>query len=172
MDIYEIIKTRRSVRAYEDRPIPDDVLQRLLGAAQGAPSANNLQPWKLIVVRDAQRRQDLALAARQQMFIAEAPVVIAPVALDPEKVMTCEVPTYAVDAAIAIDHLTLAAAAEGLGTCWIGAYDQGRVRDILGVPEGQKVVILMPVGYPADVPVEKTRKSLEELVDYERLASL
>jgi len=124
MDIYEIIKARRSVRAYEDRPVSDELLGRLLEAARWAPSASNLQPWKLVVVRDAGRRRDLAVAARQQLFIAQAPVVVAAVALDPGRLMPCEVPPYAVDAAIAIDHLTLAAAAEGLGTCWIGAFVQ------------------------------------------------
>ena len=168
MDIHEIIRTRRSVRAYEDRPVPDDVLQRLLEAAQWAPSANNLQPWKLVVVRDAQRRRDLAQAARKQLFIAQAPVVVAAVAVDPGRMMPCDVPPYAVDAAIAIDHLTLAAAAEGLGTCWIGAFDQDLVKGILGVPEDHKVVALLPIGYPADGPKEKTRKSLTELVSHEQ----
>lgn len=168
MSIYEIIKTRRSVRAYEDRPIADGLLERLLEAAQWAPSASNLQPWKLVVVRDAQRRGDLAQAARKQLFIAQAPVVVAAVALDPGRMMPCDVPPYAVDAAIAIDHLTLAAAAEGLGTCWIGAFDQDLVKGILGVPENQKVVALLPIGYPADGPKEKTRKSLAELVSHEQ----
>lgn len=168
MDIHETIKTRRSVRAYEDRPVADELLERLLEAARWAPSASNLQPWKLVVVRDAGRRRDLAVAARQQLFISQAPVVLAAVALDPGRLMPCDIPPYAVDAAIAIDHLTLAAAAEGLGTCWIGAFDQDRVKGILGVPEDQKVVALLPLGYPADSPGEKKRKPLTELVSYEQ----
>jgi len=168
MDIYEVIKARRSVRVYEDRPVADELLERLLEAARWAPSASNLQPWKLVVVRDSGRRRDLAVAARQQLFIAQAPVVIAAVALDPARLMPCDIPPYAVDAAIAVDHLTLAAAAEGLGTCWIGAFDQERVKSILGVPEDQRVVALLPLGYPADSPGEKTRKPLAELVSYEQ----
>ena len=169
MNVYEIIKKRRSVRVYQDRPVPDEVLNRLLEAAQWAPSARNLQPYKFIVIRDAQRRRDLAVAANEQMFLAEAPVVIAAVSLEPDRVMSCGVPTYAVDVTIAADHLMLAAAAEGLGTCWIGAFSQDRVREILGVLEAQKVVILTPLGYPADeAPLDRTRKPIRDLVCYER----
>lgn len=168
MDVYELIKTRRSVRAYQNRPIPDDLLERLLEAARWAPSARNLQPWKFVVVRDEQRRRELAKAAHEQLFVGEASAVIAAVTLEPESVMSCEVPTYPIDIAIAVDHLTLAAAAEGLGTCWIGAFRQAQVREILGVPETCKVAILMPMGYPADEPPsERSRKSLDELICYE-----
>ena len=164
MDVYEIIKARRSVRAYQDKPIPDDVLDRLLWAAQWAPSARNVQPWKFIVVKDANLRKQLGEAANGQMFVGQAPVVIAAVGLDPDYVMACQVPAYAVDTSIALDHLTLAAAEEGLGTCWIGAFSQPKVKEILLVPAGQKVVALMPVGYPADEPPpERSRKPLEEL---------
>ena len=169
MDIYEIIKKRRSVRAYENRPVTDEILNRLLEAARWAPSARNLQPWKFIVVRDEKRRKDLADAANQQLFLAQAPIIIAAVGLDPGYLMSCQVPAYAVDVAIAVDHLTLAAAAEGLGTCWIGAFSQDRVRSILGVPGSQKVVALVPLGYPADEPVPRTRKPVQDLVCYDRL---
>jgi len=164
MDIHALIRARRSVRAYQNRPLSDEVLARLLEAARWAPSARNLQPYRFVVVRDEDRRQALARAANEQLFIAGAPVVIAAVSLEPERVMSCEVPTYPVDVAIAVDHLTLAAAAEGLGTCWIGAFQQAAVKEILGVPDTCKVVILLPVGYPADEPGERIRKPLEELV--------
>lgn len=164
MDIYEVIKARRSVRAYQDRPIPDVVLNRILEAARWAPSARNLQPWKFIVVRDADLRRKLAEAASQQKFIAEAPVVIAAIGMDPDYVMSCQVPAYAVDTSIALDHLSLAAAAEGLGTCWIGAFSQEQVKEILLVPDAQKVVMLMPVGYPSDeAPAQRTRKAMDAL---------
>ena len=165
MDIYALIKVRRSVRAYQDKPIPDEVLNRLLEAARWAPSARNLQPWKFIVVKAADLRQALGHAANEQMFVAQAPVVIAAVSTEPDRVMSCDVPTYPVDCSIALDHLTLAAVAEGLGTCWIGAFSQDQVREILMVPDTQKVALLMPVGYPADeAPSDRTRKPLDELV--------
>jgi nitroreductase len=170
MDIYQIIAKRRSVRAYQDKAIPEQVLQRLLNAARMAPSARNLQPWKFVVVKDPRLRADLAVAANGQGFVGEAPVVIVAVGLEPDRMMGCGVPPYAVDIAIAVDHITLAAAAEGLGTCWIGAYSQEEVRRILGIPDAHKVVVLLPVGYPADAPEEKQRKPLEAIVCENRFA--
>lgn len=167
MDVYSAMRERRSVRAYRPDPVPEEALRRMLEAARLAPSAKNLQPWKLVVVRDPERRRRLAEAAYGQDFVAEAPVVIAAVALDPERVMRCGVPSYAVDVAIAVDHLTLAAVQEGLGTCWIGSFSQEEVRRVLGVPERYRVVALLPVGYPADEPLPKWRKGLDELVCYE-----
>lgn len=168
MTIYDIIRTRRSVRSYQDKPVSDEVLKRVLEAARWAPSAMNNQPWKLVVVRDAGKRRELAVAAHNQMFLAEAPIVLAAVSLDPDRIMSCEVPLYPVDVSIAVDHLILAAAAEGLGTCWIGSFGQDFVREILDVPENYKVVVLTPLGYPADEPEERTRKPLAELVCYEQ----
>ena len=164
MDIHELIKMRRSVRGYQDKPVPDEVLGRLLEAARWAPSARNLQKYKFVVVRDEERRKALAKAACEQLFIAEAPVVIGAVTLEPEQIMTCAVPAGPVNVSIAVDHLMLAATAEGLGTCWIGAFEQEPVKEILGVPEIYRVEVLMPVGYPADEPGQKERKSLDELV--------
>jgi len=167
LDVYEAIKTRRSVRAYKHEPVPDEVLRRILEATRFAPSAGNRQPWKFVIVRDASRRQQLATAADSQYFVGQAPVIIIAVALDPERVMSCGVPSYAVDLAIAIDHLTLAAASEGLGTCWIGAFSQDEVRRILDIPKNYKVVTVLPLGYPADSPRPKFRKPIEEVVFYE-----
>jgi len=113
MDVHTAIKTRRSVRAYKPDPVPEESLKRILEAARLAPSAANRQQWKFVVVRDPERRKQLSRAAHNQGFVGEAPVVITAVALDPERVMSCEVPAYAVDLAIAVDHITLAAVEEG-----------------------------------------------------------
>lgn len=168
MDVYDAIKTRRSVRAYQDKPVPEDVLKRILEAVRLAPSASNRQDWKFIVVRDPGNRRAVAQAANNQMFIAQAPVIIVAVSLNPERIMSCEVPSYAVDLAIAVDHITLAATAEGLGTCWIGAFSQREMKKVLDIPERYKVVTLTPLGYPADSPRPKVRKPLEEIVYYEK----
>ncbi|HOK29777.1 MAG TPA: nitroreductase family protein [bacterium] len=168
MDVYDAIKTRRSVRAYQDKPVPEDVLKRILEAARLAPSASNRQDWKFIVVRDSGNRRAVAQAANNQMFIAQAPVIIVAVSLNPDRIMSCEVPSYAVDLAIAVDHITLAATAEGLGTCWIGAFSQREMKKVLDIPERYKVVTLTPLGYPADSPRPKVRKPLEEIVCYEK----
>jgi nitroreductase len=168
MDVYEAIRTRRSVRAYQNKPVPEDALNRILESARLAPSAGNRQDWKFIVVRNPETIKAIAEAANNQQFITQAPVVIVAVSLNPDRVMSCEVPAYAVDLAIAVDHITLSATAEGLGTCWIGAFSQSKMKEILGVPDKYKIVTLTPLGYPADSPRPKVRKSLEEIVCYER----
>ena len=99
--------------------------------------------------------------------MAKAPVIIAAVATMPELMMICDVPDYPVDLAIAVDHMTLAAADEGLGTCWIGAFSQDKVHEFLGIPKKYKVVSLLPLGFPNQPPTPKTRKSLNEIVCYE-----
>ena len=139
MDVYEAIRQRRSVRAFQARDVEDDKLARVLEAGRLSPSARNRQERKFVVVRDERRRRALADGAGQP-WIAQAPVVIAVVGTTPEAVMHCGVPTDPVDGAIAIDHMTLAAVAEGLGTCWIGHFDQDACRRVLGVPSGAKIV--------------------------------
>jgi len=168
MDVAKAIRDRRSVRSYENKDIPQEVLIKALEAARIAPSANNRQPWKFVVVREAAKRKALAKAAKEQQFVAEAPVVIAAVALEPERTMTCGVPTYAVDLAIAVDHMTLAAVQQGLGSCWIGAFYQEDVKKLLEIPDECKVAALLTLGYPRDQARFKNRKSLDEIVCYEK----
>lgn len=170
MDVQQAIKQRRSVRDYKPEQISEEKLGKVLAAARLAPSAHNSQDWKFVVVRNPEKRRALAVAANSQSFIATASVVVAAVALDPHHIMSCEVPSYAVNLAIAVDHMTLQAAEEGLGTCWIGAFNQGEVKRILNIPEEYKVVALMPLGVPADQPREKLRKSFEEIVCFEEFA--
>ena len=167
MELKEAIKKRQSIRDYQDKPVPEEKLTRVLEAARLAPSANNMQPWKFVVVTDSKRRQELARAANRQTFVGQAPVVIAAVATNPESIMSSGIPRYAVDLAIAVDHMTLAAVDEGLGTCWIGAFSQQRVKEILNIPDRYRVVALLPLGFPAEETAMKLRKSLDEIVCYE-----
>jgi nitroreductase len=168
MDIYEAIRTRKSVRSYTDRPVDKETLVRLLDAARLAPSASNRQEWRFVVVRDSATRQRLSEAASNQRFVAEAPVVLACCAETEGHVMPCGLECFPIDVALAVDHLTLAAAAEGLGTCWIGAFNEAAVREILDIPKAVRIVALLPVGYPKDPkPVEKSRKSLDDIVHYD-----
>lgn len=170
MNVYEAIRQRRSVRAYRARPVAEKTLARLIEAVRLAPSANNRQPWKFILVTDPDTRRRLAAAARGQDFVGQAPVVVAAVGLDPAREMTCGIPGDPVDLAIALEHLALAAVEEGLGTCWIGAFYQEEVKEILGVPGKMKVVQLMTLGWPADAPVEKKRKEAGEITCRERFS--
>jgi len=169
MDVYTSISTRKSVRAFRDRDVPENVISRLLEAARLAPSASNRQEWRFVVVRNPETRKRLARVASGQKFVGEAPVVIACCAETDGHVMACGQPCYPIDVAIAIDHLALCATAEELGTCWIGAFDEGQIKEILGIPPQIRVVALLPVGYPQDpAPVEKSRLPLEKIVKYER----
>jgi nitroreductase len=170
MNVSEAIRRRRSVRAYLDRPVEEEKLLRVLEAARLAPSARNMQEWKFVVVRDAERRKQLAEAARSKEFVAQAPVLIAACATVVDSVMTCGQLTYPIDLAIAIDHMTLQAVEEGLGTCWLGAFFEDQAKAAAGVPEDLRVVALLPLGYPDEsVPGrEKSRKALEEIVCWEK----
>ena len=168
MDIYTTIRTRKSVRAYLDKPVEKEKLDRILEAVRLAPSASNRQEWRFVVATDPGKRRRLAEEAAGQRFIAQAPVVIAACAQTDGKIMRCGQACAPIDVAIAIDHLTLAAVAEGLGTCWIGSFDPGMVREILDIPEEIEVVELLPLGYPDDPrPVSKSRLPMETIVRYE-----
>ena len=167
MDVFEAIEKRRSIRSYLDKPVEEDKLNRILDAGRMAPSANNRQEWRFIVVRDSTTRKRLMEAAGGQRFVGEAPVVIACCSVESDKMLTCGHPAYAIDVAIAIDHMTLAAVALGLGTCWVGAFYEDRVRDILNIPEWVRVVELLPLGYPDEKPGLRLRKRLNEIVFYE-----
>ena len=168
MEFKDIIQKRRSVREFTDEPISNEKLRRVLEAARLAPSASNRQAWKFVVVKDTNKRKALAQAANNQTFVGQAPIIIVAIALMPERIMACGVPSYAVDLAIAMEHVVIAAVDEGLGTCWIGAFSQENVRRILSIPEKYKVVTVMPMGYPAEETAVRSRKPIEEVVCYEK----
>ncbi len=167
MDLFDVIGQRRSVRSYEDRAVEEDKLAQVLEAARLAPSAGNRQEWRFVVVRDAGLRRKLMEAARGQQFVGDAPVVIAACAPEHGHVMSCGHPSFLVDVSIALEHIALAARALGLGTCWVGAFEQRLVRDALGIPDSVEVVQLMALGYPTDWPEPKERKGTDDIVCYD-----
>jgi nitroreductase len=169
MDIYEAVAARKSIRAFEDREVPKEVLGRVLEAARLAPSASNRQEWRFVVVCDRSTRKKLGQAANGQEFVGEAPVVIACCAETDGHLMACGQACYPIDVAIAIDHITLCAVAEGLGTCWIGAFNEKEVKKILAIPQSVRVVELLPIGYPKDPsPKQKSRLPIDQIVRRER----
>jgi nitroreductase len=168
MDVLEAIAKRKSIRAYKTTPVPEDKLNKVLEAARLAPSGANRQEMKFVVVKDQKTRARLSEATGGQKHVAQAPVVIAAVSTDPEKMMICDVPGYPVDVAIAIDHMTLAAFDLGLGTCWIGAFNQEKVKSILSIPDRCKVVQLLTLGIPDEEGRPKDRKPIEQIVCYEK----
>jgi len=143
LDIFETIKKRKSVRSYASTPVPEEVLIKVLDAARLAPSAGNIQPWHFIIVKDEDKRARIAKDCRYGRFLSKSPVVI--VACGDKKASPH---WYAVDTAIALEHLVLAATALGLGTCWIGSFNQEEIRKMLKLPEKLEVVALIALGYP------------------------
>jgi nitroreductase len=152
MDFWEVIRLRHSVRDYDDRDVAQDIIERVLDAAIQAPSAGNLQSWHFIIVRNEGFRTALAQAAFGQKFVACAPVVIAVCAkLDRSgsrygdrgrHLFTIQ------DTAAAIENILLAATALGLGTCWVGAFDEAAAAQALALPNDLRPVALIPIGYP------------------------
>ncbi len=166
MQLYEVIRKRRSIREYETREVKNEKLEKVLNAARLAPSAKNIQPWKVIVVEDEGLREELAEAAYGQEHLSQAPYVIVICVNEKEcyqehgDYMT----SFAVDGAIFTDHLTLAACAEGLGTCWIAKFNERKVKELLNVPDTYRVVVMTPLGYPAEEGRDKGRKALYEIL--------
>jgi len=169
MEFTEVVKNRSSVRSFRLDPVPGEVLFRVLEAARVAPSANNFQPWKFIVVKDDERKKKIAELCMGQNFIAEAPVVIVACGLPTPSRIGGYASSMLVDVAIAIEHLVLAAENEGLGTCWIGAFDNQRLKRLLRIPEQVQVVAVIPMGYPLRGRGWRTsRKRMEEIVSFEK----
>ena len=170
MSVMDIMKSRRSVRRYKDKPIPEDILNKVLEAARIAPSGKNFQPWKFIIVRDREKREELAVASRNQAFVAQAPVVIAACGF-PGKSYQHQgnyMKSWPIDVSIAMDHLMLMAWEEGLGTCWIGAFREDEVKQILSIPDDVRVLALTPLGYPDEEPRDRGRKELSEIISYDK----
>ncbi len=165
MKVIDAIKKRYSVRDYKDKPISDSDLKQILEAARLAPSASNRQEWRFIVVKNEETRQKLSEAAKKQKFVAQAPVVIACCAQTDNHIMSCGQPCYPIDVAIAIDHMTLVAAELGIGSCWIGAFYEDKVKEILKIPQDIRVVELLCLGYAQDAEArDKSRLPLEQIV--------
>jgi nitroreductase len=147
----EAIKQRESVRSYKEQPVEEEKLNLVLEAGRLAPSASNRQEWRFVVVKNE-----------------KTPVVIAACAETDNHVMSCGQLCYPIDVAIAVDHMTLKAVEEGLGTCWIGAFDEVAAKKILEIPEEIRVVALLTLGYPVAISGTKSRMALKDIVQYER----
>lgn len=168
MEVFDAVRARKSIRAYEPKEIPEDVMSRILESARISPSANNGQPWHFIVVRDADKRKILS-GHRWTKFLTEAPVVI--VGCGNKK----KVPEwYMIDTTIALQTMVLTATSEGVGTCWIGDFDEEEVREVCKIPKDFSVVCLLAMGYPREkielmklISRARGRKSLDEIVSYE-----
>ncbi len=167
MDVMDAIRQRRSIRQYSSKPVEKDKLDKVLEAARLAPSAGNNQEWKFIIVTDRTMREKLAIAAGNQMFVKGAPVIIVACGLLPDRRMSCGQYRYTVDLSIAVSFMILEACEQGLGTCWLGHFDEEEVKVLLGIPAQARVVAMTPLGYPAESPNQRYRKSIEDIICYE-----
>lgn len=167
MEFLKLVSKRYSVRSFQSTPVEKEKLEKVLEAARLAPSAVNYQPWHLYVVTQKELLQKLQEAYPRNWF-AQAPVVIVACGDHSQSWKRGDGKDYCdVDLAIAVDHITLAAADLGLGTCWIGAFDAKLVHEVLELPEHMEPLVMLPIGYPqaAETP-KKKRKELEQLVTW------
>ncbi len=175
--ILDLIRERRSVRKYQPQAIEEDKLQAILESARLAPSASNSQPWHFYVVKD--KAKISALASKMPIgsnvvingFIQEAPIVIVATAgpidlIHKALAFIVNKRWYYLDVAIALEHMSLTAWELGVGSCWVGWFDEKRVKKAVGIPGNQEVIALLTLGYPADQasPFQKHRKKMEEIV--------
>ena len=172
MDVLEAIKGRRSIRAFKSQAVSTEIVEKLIDAARWAPSAGNIQPWEFIIVRNPEIKRNLAKAALNQSFIEEAPVVIVVCADEIRSSQGYGVrgkTLYCIqDTAAATQNIHLAAYSLGLGTCWVGAFNEEEARKILEIPQGVRPVAIIPVGYPAEKPPARNRRPLNQIVHYEK----
>ncbi|MEM2896306.1 MAG: nitroreductase family protein [Candidatus Bathyarchaeia archaeon] len=172
MDLFEVIKNRRSIRAFKSTPIPDEIVNKILEAACWAPSAGNLQSWEFILVKDEKTKEWLCDAALGQCFIQEAPLAIVVCAnrnRSSSRYGSRGANLYSIcDSSAAIQNILLSAYALGLGSCWVGAFHDDEVARILELPDGIRPVAIIPVGYPNESPKPPRRFPLDKVVHKER----
>jgi nitroreductase len=166
MSFSEIVEKRYSARAYRRDEVEQDKLLKILEAARLAPTAANRQPFQVFVIRTAGRKEELRQVYHREWF-SQAPLVLCVCGLTGQAWVRGDGQSYlAVDAAIVMDHMILAAAELGLGTCWIANFNPAAARELLRLPKGVEPLLFTPLGYAADQPAPKERKPLSDLVHY------
>lgn len=168
MEVFTAIRNRRSVRDFKSDPIQKEDLDKILNAARWAPSSGNTQPLELVLVKDPRIKERLASGAFGQSFVAEAPisiVVCANVSRTEKRYGKRGSQLYVIqDTAAAAQNIHLMAHALGYATCWVGAFDEERVADVIEAPGDVRPLAIIPIGKPAKVPEEPPRRDLEDIV--------
>jgi nitroreductase len=167
MTVMEAIQGRKSIRSYSPKPIEPEKITAVMEAARLAPSARNRQMWKFIVVTDSEVKDKLVGACNGQQSVRQAPAVIIACGESPG-IMTCGQPVESIDVSIALSFVMLKAYEEGLGTCWLGNFNQDEVKAAANVPDDVVVVAVTPLGYPAESPDARPRKAFDEVVSYDK----
>lgn len=167
MNLYEAMEKRRSIRAYKADPVPQDALERMLRAAQVAPSWKNRQAWHILTIEKRDTLVELGRLLEGNpcgVDYGTLPMALM-LAMDPAAIDAYDGKEYyLVDAGIVGEHLVLAAEAEGLGTCWVGWFSDAPIKALLGVPDAYRIVMITPLGYPAEAPEARPRKALPAFV--------
>ncbi len=171
MELMEAIKGRRSIRKFKKQEVPEENINQLIEAASYAPSAGNIQPWELVIVRDQVIKEKLTKASYNQAHIEQAPVIIVVCADEKRSSMGYGVrgrTLYCLqDTAAAIQNIMLTAYSLGLGTCWTGSFDEDETKKALKVPPGIRPVAMIPIGYPDVTPRQRNKKLLNEITHYD-----
>jgi nitroreductase len=166
--IIEEIVSRRSIREYCEKPVEREKLFRILEAGRLAPTARNQQDWRIIIVSDPTVKNRLINESTpRQAFLKQAPVILAACATNPDYIMRCGHPAYLIDLAIVLEHIALQAVREGLGTCWIGSFDESKAKNVLKIPDQIRIVELMGLGYYDHLPEARERKPIKDLHGWE-----
>ncbi|GBF35213.1 nitroreductase family protein [Desulfocucumis palustris] len=167
MEFIDVVKKRRSIRAYKPDPVELEKISAILEAARQAPSWKNLQCWRFMVIGSREKREAITTAFSPQnpgaKALVQAPVIIVLCANPVESENWQNKDFYMLDAGLAMEHLVLAATDQGLATCWQGLYDEGKLREVLGVPGEFRIVALTPLGYPAQERDPRPRKAMEQI---------
>jgi nitroreductase len=175
MELYNVLSSRHSIRKYKSIPVEVEKLNRILEAARTSPSASNRQPWHFVVISDEATKNKLKEAkvyyregGRWEWFYS-APIIICAFGEASKSWIRSDGRDYRdVDVAIAFENLVLAATAEGLGTCWVGAFESKALKEVLGVPDGIEPIVLTPLGYPDEAPADRGRKSIDEIIHWNK----
>jgi nitroreductase len=168
-DILKIIKERRSIRKFQEKEISKEIIDKLIESLIWAPSAGNLQSRKFYFVFNKEIKKKLSFAALNQDFIARAPLVVVGCADDKIALRYGErgKNLYSIcDVVVSIENMILTAFSEGLGSCWVGAFDEKGVSKILNLPKNLRPIVILPVGYPAEKPSAPSRVSKEKAVEF------
>lgn len=168
MTVKEAILARRSIRKFQDREIPENILNEVLDAGRMAPSAKNMQNWKFIAVTDKALRPLMQNACGEQPCIGNAPASIVVCATE-ESLMACKQSRATVDCSIALSFMMLRATELGLGTVWLGFFDAEKVKAVLNLPRDYIPVAVTPIGFPDEAPSERGRKELSEVVHFNKM---
>ena len=164
MNFYEVIKKRCSIRSYKPNPVEEEKLNRILEAARMAPSAANRQPICFVIIKDEKTKQQLKRVYDEKWFYT-APIIVCVCSIPEKAWIRSDGRNYAdIDAAIAMDHLILAATDEGLATCWVAAFKVSILKSLLKLPPGMEPIAMTPIGYPQDIPEPTYRKPIEDIV--------